>query len=845
MTVSTELSHEEYVGNGVTTDFDFRFRIFEGKHLIVVVADSDGNETTLKNGTDYTIVGAGSFHGGKVVLNKPLAQGWKILLERDLPVVQETDLRNQGKFFAEVHEDAFDYLTMLIQKALGTFSLSLRKPTYLSNYYDAKGNRIANLAPPKLGTDSANKDYVDNSIKDIDSKTLRVKDKPINALPNTEQRANKILAFDDKGQPITVLPESGSASDVLMELKKNTGASLINSSKGISIQEELNFLKKSYVSNYNGDINKALKNSKIVIIDEDVELNEDIIINSGDEIYCNDNKKIITNGYCIRTSSVSNHIYYFSDTDTNKMVYINNDIYKNEGIVEVSNIDKFNVGDKIIIRNGYCDMWRVLEKSTVLNGIQNAVREGTFIAQPCVISSINGNKLKVSGLSRDIKLIPKIYGYLDNENNIPLYYGYNKPNILKVLYKDIKLDLNILPSFDNEVFIKISFTDNLNINLNVIAGNKNVDRSVVISYCDNVTSSLKSRGGYGAIFKFGECCYGNINNISISEWKGGADSPLLIMTQSIININNAYVEYSGDKINDKSGIYFNTVDSGNCSNIICKNFSQPINASFSSNVIINNIIAVNCDIIASVYKSYNISISNGRLKGYWLLDGNSTIYTTANVGARDCEQVIFNNIYRDGDEGYGSVYVERTRNSKFLNLKFPKTNIMVVTSNKDSNFAIYPNNLQCFISNSIFNNYKNIYNYAENEDPFSYKYPFMTIANTTFLGDIYTGDGVGSNEELINIKCNKLILSKQIFGIHISGICNDIEYTNIYNIFPNLENLTIINLPDFSKVTDVKKYIDSGNWNFNYFYYGFKITDLKTGKTYKYTGNRKKIGNWI
>ncbi|EMH2394530.1 hypothetical protein AB9W60_000229 [Proteus mirabilis] len=218
MTVSTELSHEEYVGNGVTTDFDFRFRIFESKHLIVVVADSEGNETTLKNGTDYTIVGAGSYHGGKVVLNKPLAQGWKILLERDLPVVQETDLRNQGKFFAEVHEDAFDYLTMLIQKALGTFSLSLRKPTYLSNYYDAKGNRIANLAPPKLGSDSANKDYVDNSIKDIDSKTLRVKDNPIPALPSAEQRRNKQLGFDNEGYPQLLDPaETGSLGYVLVD----------------------------------------------------------------------------------------------------------------------------------------------------------------------------------------------------------------------------------------------------------------------------------------------------------------------------------------------------------------------------------------------------------------------------------------------------------------------------------------------------------------------------------------------------------------------------------------------------------------------------------------------------
>lgn len=218
MTVSTELSHEEYVGNGVTTDFDFRFRIFESRHLIVVVADNDGNETTLKNGTDYFIVGVGSYFGGKVVLSKPLAKDWKILLERDLPVVQETDLRNQGKFFAEVHEDAFDYLTMLIQKALGTFSLSLRKPTYLSNYYDAKGNRIANLAPPKLGTDAANKDYVDNSIKDIDSKTLRVKDKPIPALPSAEQRRNKQLGFDNEGYPQLLDPaETGSLGYVLVD----------------------------------------------------------------------------------------------------------------------------------------------------------------------------------------------------------------------------------------------------------------------------------------------------------------------------------------------------------------------------------------------------------------------------------------------------------------------------------------------------------------------------------------------------------------------------------------------------------------------------------------------------
>ncbi len=326
MTVSTELSHEEYVGSGVTTDFDFRFRIFESKHLIVVVADSEGNETTLKNGTDYTIVGAGSYHGGKVVLNKPLAQGWKILLERDLPVVQETDLRNQGKFFAEVHEDAFDYLTMLIQKALGTFSLSLRKPTYLSNYYDAKGNRIANLAPPKLGTDSANKDYVDNSIKYIDSKTLRVKDKAIPALPSAEQRANKILAFDDKGQPITVLPESGSASDVLIELAKPTGSKLIGFGQ-TTVDEKLKEIKSVIDYGVKGDgSDESLKlqdaiNSGSVIVPDGIRISvSDITIPKGtifkfgknSELHCMEvdsikfeaDKKYLVNPSDVGTSTV-------------------------------------------------------------------------------------------------------------------------------------------------------------------------------------------------------------------------------------------------------------------------------------------------------------------------------------------------------------------------------------------------------------------------------------------------------------------------------------------------------------------------------------------------------------
>ncbi|MEM7990685.1 hypothetical protein Q4Q66_19385, partial [Morganella morganii] len=227
MTVSTELSHEEYTGNGVTTDFDFRFRIFEAKHLVVSVADSDGTERVLTNGTDYTLRGVGSYRGGKVILKMPLATGWKIGIARDLPAVQETDLRNQGKFFAEVHEDAFDYLTMLIQKSLGYLSLCLRKPSFISDHYDAKGNKISNLGKPVKDGDAVDLATMNEHISAKDKRSLRVADKDIPALPNTANRANKLLSFDNNGDPVVVVPEPGSAADVLAELGKPDGFGLI------------------------------------------------------------------------------------------------------------------------------------------------------------------------------------------------------------------------------------------------------------------------------------------------------------------------------------------------------------------------------------------------------------------------------------------------------------------------------------------------------------------------------------------------------------------------------------------------------------------------------------------
>lgn len=241
MTVSTEIGSNEYTGNGVTTDFDYKFRIFKASNLSVTTSDSDGdNVVTLRLGTDYTVIGVNKSAGGKVILTKPLPDKHQISIARVIPIVQETSFRNQGKFLAETHEDAFDYLTMLMQRLWGSLSLFLKRPNILANWFDAKGYRITNLGKPKKDSDAVDFGTMNDAISSQSNRSLRVDDMDIAALPKASDRADNVLTFDKDGKPIVIAPSSGSAVDVLNQLSKPTGSSLIGLPQGQSLYDDLN-----------------------------------------------------------------------------------------------------------------------------------------------------------------------------------------------------------------------------------------------------------------------------------------------------------------------------------------------------------------------------------------------------------------------------------------------------------------------------------------------------------------------------------------------------------------------------------------------------------------------------
>lgn len=137
MTLSTDSGRVQYTGNGNVDTYAYNFRIFQEADLRVTVRDTSDPpvETTLALTTDYTVSGEGTLNGGNVALvnssqvwldvDGDLKTGYELSIRRVVDIVQETDIRNQGPFFPEIHEDEFDYLTMIDQQQQDAIDRSL------------------------------------------------------------------------------------------------------------------------------------------------------------------------------------------------------------------------------------------------------------------------------------------------------------------------------------------------------------------------------------------------------------------------------------------------------------------------------------------------------------------------------------------------------------------------------------------------------------------------------------------------------------------------------------------------------------------------------------------------
>lgn len=144
MTIASTTNRVSYTGNGAVDTYAYTFKIFSNTDLLVTVRDADDVETTLALTTHYTVTGVGETSGGNVVLvgtpafawidaDGDLESGYVLIIRRVRPLRQETDIRNQGSFYPEGHEDEFDKQIMIDQQQQDAIDRSVKTPETVSS----------------------------------------------------------------------------------------------------------------------------------------------------------------------------------------------------------------------------------------------------------------------------------------------------------------------------------------------------------------------------------------------------------------------------------------------------------------------------------------------------------------------------------------------------------------------------------------------------------------------------------------------------------------------------------------------------------------------------------------
>ena len=116
MTVPSDNNRNDEIGNGATDTYNYTFKITSESDIKVSQRDTEDVETVLTLNVDYTVTGVGALNGGSIVLTAGnLTTDYHLTIRRDSALTQQTDVRNQGDFSPEIHEDTFDHLASVDQ----------------------------------------------------------------------------------------------------------------------------------------------------------------------------------------------------------------------------------------------------------------------------------------------------------------------------------------------------------------------------------------------------------------------------------------------------------------------------------------------------------------------------------------------------------------------------------------------------------------------------------------------------------------------------------------------------------------------------------------------------------
>lgn len=128
MTLPSPINRNDYVGTGIATVFSYTFRIIAASDLRVLLKTGSAAPVLQVLTTNYTVDGIGNSLGGNVTFVVAPPLNTKIIIKRTRPITQETDIRNQGPYRPELHEDEFDDQTMIDQMLQEQIDRSFKIP---------------------------------------------------------------------------------------------------------------------------------------------------------------------------------------------------------------------------------------------------------------------------------------------------------------------------------------------------------------------------------------------------------------------------------------------------------------------------------------------------------------------------------------------------------------------------------------------------------------------------------------------------------------------------------------------------------------------------------------------
>lgn len=227
MTVNTlDIISGPYIGNNVTTQFSYDFRVEDKTQLTVFETDNSVDPaviTTLTVDTDYTVNNIGTDGGGtidRVAGALPTGDEWYI--RSDYIATQLTDLESQGGFFPDVHEAVMDKTTFLIQQHNDLIRRSVR----FSDSYS--GNADTSLPAPDAGKTLAWSESADSIVNGpssndittavVDAQTAQAAAETAQSTAETNATLSQLAAWDAEAEVLTANSYALQPEDVFVNI---------------------------------------------------------------------------------------------------------------------------------------------------------------------------------------------------------------------------------------------------------------------------------------------------------------------------------------------------------------------------------------------------------------------------------------------------------------------------------------------------------------------------------------------------------------------------------------------------------------------------------------------------